>query len=567
MAGDSEETTHIEKRAHAQAIQAWALFSYHLYKHSGWLSRRNDKWTYIGNAAWKCDVSLDLDTGCFQDYFVKYYLRNTGEVSEGKTKEDDPTLMELDIFKGSIANIPLMEMSKNAQFLSFDIRDREGKPMHLLPRSQCAQVCLNMLIGAIATEHGEGASCQLPPLLSTNPLSAVLAEWFRAPAPPHDNSGLIDEKDPDCINRVHNSFLEAIDILANERGTTSEIVSEMKKNFDSYFDNSPIFKYFVVNYAFRWLVCTCFDCGNDDYSIVKFSYTSSRDIFGKINKGGKGLVKNLYFKGLRAEFDLDNMGYAEVSHTTIVAPEGLRFAPMPFPKAETMCGFNGSSWFHVKDEHLPSHVLDDHLKGDRDVSAPDIRGTLTPSCATIKALYPWKDDNSARLRRLPVEGCAQHKYVLELMLSPKLGTRAIGQTALILFSLAAFLMCLIDPNIYSGEPNFSFSTLLVFVPIVIAVITIRDELSYMRKKISCVPRFLFNVCIVIDVAGFCVLFVAGVCNEAILQLLAAKTPLVGTFLCSAILLIHLVWVIGHFRRDRKWQKDSRAFLTFDVPLV
>ena len=316
-----------DEQRKSELIRRMAVLLYCLFKHTGWVRRRVDKWSYMGDAQWRCAVSLDLDMGHLQAYFTREYLRGEQDCDDSRVSHRPFSEEEQLQWRTFPLVLPLGLAGKQYQFLSFDMRDREGKPLCLLPRAQSAEVCLSMLMGAVASEHGQKSKSPLPLLDSKDPLAAALHEWFNKVDLPQDEQGVVEMGSPDFVERIRRCFIGVLHKLAGERKMGEGETAQEVERFEFYYNRSPIFRYFVVNFAYKWLICTTFNGGDSSCSMVKYSYVSSRYVLSRKARPDGLRPTPLSLAGFQARFELDNIGFAESSHTSISAPEGLRFTP------------------------------------------------------------------------------------------------------------------------------------------------------------------------------------------------------------------------------------------------
>lgn len=585
-------------------IAAWGVFNYMIMKRTSWLARRVENWSYTGSATWVRSFSLDLDINFLRLSYIWYYWQSLlpddiCEVDPSESilgiparyavlHEDDGEYIPPSLFSDKFFDLPVIEIDKCKQFSNFDARDASGNALHLSMRGVGIQTTMSALIGAIAIEHGEAApeGEQLEPLVHTDDLSGFLSDWFSAEHPPQDDGNRIDPNTKEGLEKTKKAALKGMELKADEEEWEADQLDAAQKRFCLYFDKSPIFRYYLKTFTFKRLICVRICLGDEAHSLIKCKYDAIRDLFGNKEEGDTlQRVMNLprhvrnFAGGLRFEMELDGIGLGEVDHTTIEAPEGTYLSPAKEPRREDQ-----------NEERAKLYVLDD-LPYDPLLSNSDIEykpyaqatATLTQGRVTLKTKKAWKDVPERKYepsRRLPVDGAREHRYLLNLRLVPKLGLRSLGYISFLFFSAVAFLMCLLNPEVYldtmyrDADSPFSLGSLLVIAPMIIMVVANKDETPYIRRQIFKAPRWLAYFCVFVDILGFLWFFIAGLqLDEKQLGLFAGlynsiaewNPALVGLAACTISLACAVLWWTIHTARTRRWTSKPGAYDQFPVP--
>lgn len=558
--------------------EGWNRFCYRVYKHNGWLARRNDSISYVGDTMWKTNVSLDLDMGCLRKYYMEAFTAGRKKSDDGQNADATDSVSSIDPPTEFL--IPLFEQDKTIQFASFDLRDRGGRPINLMLRSASAQVCLAVLLGSLLeedkgarkNEEGKEEEPGKQPILSiSDPLVSVIAEWFTMPNLPVCGEKVIQVDDEHALTNIRQSFIDFIGKYASERKWRDKEKADTVKLFESCYDAYPIFRYFIWNFAYKWLGCCVIQNDIESFSVIKYSYTTSRymddikmsikDLIadlreGRFRKRTKAYAESCTKKsikdrikdwikssellqtliGINFEYELSNVGVAEVAHTIMNAPKGLRLAPVR-PEGVGETNIYSDAQFFIVDDPYPfmNDIYDpaaeeaqlaeagekneaggesesgaakdrDSDKNEKPISA---QGSLTPGVATMKILYPWSDENgegdSSRLRRLPVGGYRMHRYLMTVAFCPELGFREFGGMLLAFFSACFFALCAVL-GLALLEGQTIVGTALAFATLAITTMTFLDKPSFLRQEIAYASKWLVHCTIVIDVVGLIALF-------------------------------------------------------------
>ena len=271
-----------------ELARSWNKFYYHIYKHVSWLPRRVNTWCYDGDAQWIRRVSLDLDVSHFKRYAADFGL-------------------VLEISEASLL-IPLFDMDKRFQFVSFDLEDGQGGTLQLLPRSSAVVACLGVLEGAILEEDRD-----MQPLDEFPVLWEFLRRWLGSENRPVDSDGRFlecgnAEDDSKLLDAIYRT-IDELEIERQQDGCEDRIVREQ---FDLYYNNSAVFRYFIRLYSFKWLAFAKIDLSNNVCS-VKCRYKIPFDVFENGYRGRRGFIP--------LTIELDDIRFGEVVHTTVCAPE------------------------------------------------------------------------------------------------------------------------------------------------------------------------------------------------------------------------------------------------------
>jgi len=543
------------------AIERPEGFDYEILKRTSWLVRRVEAWSYTGDALWERKISFDVDMG----QLLK--LRDRCK------------------YKSKFFLLPLFEFDKGKQLVEFDARDRFGNPMHLILREHSAQYALSALRGAITTEHGTGSVCHLPELKSENMLSEVLGALFGDVDLPKDENGKdIRYDDEDCLEKIVNTIKN--ELLKTKDKYSKQSAEEAISQLEQYINYSPIFRYFLITYTFKWTPCLRVEFGDREQgesanTIIKVRLNETKDIITQqipITKK-KDKIK-AQFNGLRFAHPLDFVGTAENEHITIKAPEGMYFSPCHRIAKETGKVIKeedskfGDS-FYISDEMIDHEsnntVKDEGRTKSSNVSQIVAYGTLTPGYATLKTAMNWWGENDEHLyRRLPVEGSEEHQYSVNLLLRPKLGLRAIGYMIFIALSALVFIVCYLCPAVYvppstSGvETDFSLGSLFLLAPLMMMLIVNRDEEPFIRKHSFRFPTKISNICKVLDVSGFLFFMLIGLKVITLDTCISGLVALALSIICTICFVCCLMWSWRHEYEKSKWTKRHDAFNSFPV---
>ena len=564
-----------------QIDSAWSRFSYELYKRTSWLARRVEHRSYVGDARWRRSFSLDIDTEHLRHIYDEHYISNLPEVNcelclnkasceqriDSIIEEFNDTAIPLFLI------LPLIEIPKHKPFSDFDMRDRDGRSMHLLLQSHSALNVINTLRGALLEEHDDlitNKSNDFPELGENDLLTRILLELFQTEGLPEDIHGHIIE--PKDINRLakivelveykidaHYQELDAklaelagaaaeetpMVCLAYPRDPQTEIdkareearqtKAKDSRQFKAYIEQSPIFCFFLKTFSFMWLACVRFHLHYDEATILKGSFDITTDIIhDRTNRKPLPMAK-----GISLPFELDSIGIGEVDHVVIEAPDGLEFSPID----SKSIGFSDDGkpplFGRDKDKLLKPFLVFYYQDYDLGIGAglkPEAKasGTLTPGYAAIKAEKTWRDDLSGPHRRLPVDDSSSQKYWLLLNARPKLGLRSIGYLLFFLFSWLTFSICLVDPSSYGlgrdHDNSFSLSSLLLMASLVVMVVVNKAPEPYLLREAFIFPRRMSTLCAFLDIVGFVWLYLAGANASKntidFIALYSAKNPII-----------------------------------------
>lgn len=598
-------------------IAAYGAMQYRILKHTSWLARRVEKWEYVGDASWLRSFSLDLDLNQLRIYYVTdYWQKILPVLSDSERNDPEAFCAELPIaysnikvepntkldipfdgFENHTCIIPILELDKCKQFADFNIRDKNGGALHLTMKGVCVQYVLNALIGAIQIEHGEGSPVPLPPLKSTEFLMNFMHDWFSATNPPLNAKGMpIESNSRTCMEDIHEAAIDAIRVKASVDKWEDSSRDDTIQLFEEYFTSSPIFRYFTKTFALKRLVCVEVCLADKTTSIIKCSYSITRNIFGKtVEKSFSDMLFGKLY-GIPVEWELDSFGSGEVEHTSIYAPEGTKLLPLaPAKKATEQQAPPQKESPASKKEQKPKLYITDESLTDSWTPKPQANylpdalasATLTPGQVIVKTKKAWVNDDERPSRRLPVDGAIEHRYILNLLLTPKLGIRALGYAAFLLLSAAVFLMCSLDPKTFlasSGNSTFSIGSILVIAPMAIMMIANREDIPYIRKEIFKFPRLLTAACVVVDILGFFWFFAAGFTRynataysfEEVTWVVNAFKYIsphgyfvgagIGLLACSILAALFLAWYGMQFIKQHRWQKQQDSYDRFDLPI-
>lgn len=221
----------VDESEEVEAARNWSKFYYHLYRHVSWLPRRVNSWSFDGDAQWVRRVSFDLDLSQFERY--------ANMMSVDLNDNDDAVL------------VPLFDVDKRLQFISFDLENAEGRSLQLVPRSSSAVICLNILEGGILAESC-GGDGNLPPLDEKPFLWEFLRQWFSLERIPTDADGsylsyggLEDESGfLGTIYSAMNTFQESL-------ASAGVQDSQVHEDFELYYKQSTVFRFFLRLYSFK----------------------------------------------------------------------------------------------------------------------------------------------------------------------------------------------------------------------------------------------------------------------------------------------------------------------------
>lgn len=517
----------------AGRVRSWNRFNYHIYKHVSWLPRRVNMWRYDGDAQWIRRVTLDLDMSQFERYADEFGL--------SRELSDSPIL------------IPLFDVDKRLQFVSFDLEDEHGNALQLLPRSSAVVACLGVLEGAILSEHSGDDS--LPPLDENPVLWEFLRRWLGSEDRPVDSCGESlgcenADDDAELLAAIYRMIAE----VEAERQHDGSCDSIIRDQFDLYYERSAVFRYFIRLYSFKWLAFTRIELsGNACARSIKCRYGVPFDVFEDGYRGRWGFVP--------LAIELDDIRFGEVVHTTVCAPDGMRFVPARF------------YWKITKGGGTERRKLDKFFVGRksfadggnvREETGFYARGAMTSRELTLKTKAPWSADGADRIRPT-TDDPEMQQYYLESVASPTMGMRTFGYTLFMILSIVLFVAIAIGlPEVFRPREVLSVGTLFTVVGVLTTFGASLERLSFARMRATSIPRLMIKFCVAIDAAGalLALLLVGASCD----QLTSNVVWVIAVALC-VVALIQVVWCVKQWRAQRYLDHLAAAYESEEISVL
>ena len=544
----------------APSIQEVEGAVYYLFLHRGWRTRQVERWSYGLDAQWSRQMTFDiLIGGKIADVFDR----------ASKTERDRGP-------RGYL--IPLFELPKGTTFSSLDLRDQAGNPLKLYDGSKSSLFIVSALWGAMSEEPN-----LLGQIKNAGALRGFLHELFNLEFPLKDSGGkIIMPSDPEREASIKTHVIEMIGFLESMSaqdlssfGWRKEDIVELAEDFSLAFDNSRRFRWFVEHYTYYQLYCTQID-GRD--TVVKCSYQSSFDLFTRASFHHR-CSPFCYF-----EAPLDASDMSDEGCVTVFAPEGMEFVPNFYPHGvgsqgsflgelrEAMKVMSpgkmrkafGKRWLTIVNR-LPS--------GEHD--SPIGVGSLSPSTASFRdARHRWVVDEEGLRpsRRIPIDGDGlEHRYVLELMMLPKLGVRAACYFAVVCMCVALFAIPLFSHP--SAAPS-GLQTITSLAPLVTLLVSSMDGSRYIRREASMFPRYVAVFCAVASVLLLMVhtimlsyvngIAAAGMAVPQVLSLCVSAVLWTGFVISSLSFLLVSVWLAIVYGVRKSWSHQEEYYGSFDV---
>ncbi len=585
-------------------INLYSKFDFTLLLRTEWLHRHVESWEYVGDAQWHVKLSLDINSDKIRKYHQET-VPSKGKVDEhcqesilNRALDEEEEKEEATAHR--IINIPVLNVRKSAQFTDFSVSDKNGRPINLLLREMGCHVALNQLEGAILTLHGDQAKKfgerELPPLSQKRELSKFLVSLFKETLPPTgEDDKAIEFGEPGTYKQVKDHIEKSIKALPKDPEWRELSIDSLREDFDEYWEHSRVFKYLVSLNVLRWLACVKVNLDEDDFSMVKMSFLTSRNIVGEARK--KSPFKRSRGSGkVSLDIDLDGVGASEVCHVLVHAPSGTQFAPCK-PKKSQEQGNVGIKARMLQSKPLskiriffadllkrktPEHrffIVKSLLERKQDESEfpPEAIafGSLTPACATVKVQMGWSsspigDDGESKgdhlYRKIPVHDSHAGVYKMCLNLMPKLGARSWGYLAYFGFSaLFAIAICLEYASTASTADIIGFSStfLLTLATIVAMVLIASKEVPFVSRRVFKFPFWLSRACTFFNVL---VLFIIMIQGTGVLGL---NVPCVVLFLAalanSLMSIIYGFWCLLHRHRS-SWTSAPDSFNVTKIPI-
>ena len=558
---------------------------YYLFKHRGWRSRQVDKWFYDDDAQWSHKITVDVLIGQeLADVFEHGNRVKGNEDSQSEQRVDEGYL------------IPLFEVPKGTTFSSMDVMSSRDKSLKLYDDSKSALFIVSALAGAVAEETDGQYS-----LTYKKALRGILYELFRPDALLRDESGkIIFPSDVDREERIRNRVVKLINRFERvdrdtleKLGWSSQQFEGLSESFQNMYDSVPVFRWFVMHYTYYQLYCVKVKSRN---AIVECSYKNSKDLF---KRGGlhHRLSPFCYF-----DAPLDGSTLADEGCVTVLAPEGMQFVPNFFPHEGSVRGtafgeyigslrvlFSGMMKKRFGGQWL---TIVDRM-GNKGFGDPKGIGSLTPQAAMFKdARMRWTPvkDEIGPARRMPLRnGQKEHRYVLELMLVPRMGVRTLCYFVVMMMCLALLSL----PLLSEGKiGSFSVPAIANLVPLATMIMSSMDGSRYIRREALIFPKVLAVICVALSVLLLMNYMVIcdhlSVANEKLEVAKAEKnvvlqgeidgrisylegwgSNILGLGVAVSILLLisFAAWWFPLWRVTRSWHAQEEFYSSFNVSAV
>lgn len=303
------------------------------------------------------------------------------------------------------------------------------------------------------------------------------------------------------------------------------------------------------------------DVGNPLCASVKCRYEIPFDVFENGYRGRGGFVP--------LAIELDDVRFGEVVHTTVCAPEGMRFVPARF------------YWKQDKETKKRGRCLDRFFVGQKRGGAEgpaessetdqlgelDARGAMTSQRITLKTKAPWMPDGSERVRPL-TDDPEMRCYYLESVIGPVMGMRTFGYTLLMVLSLA--ILVAIALSSFGSLASFQFAevlsvgTLFTVAGVLTTFGASLERLSFARLRATSVPRGLMKACLVVDAVG---VVLAALLNAAGCPIGGAVASSAAAAVVFVLLLVQMVWCVRQWWAQRSLDNELGAYDSREIPVL
>ncbi|MDR2492149.1 MAG: hypothetical protein LBD25_01610 [Coriobacteriales bacterium] len=554
------------------------LFRYRLYKRRSWAKRRVTSMEYDDSARWKTFVSLDIN----QEYLDSYSARYAQGGDEGSPERRAP-----------FYNIPILEVNKKDQFVSFSANDCYGTAQ-LSKKNISNYLSTQMLVGSIAEEYWDDDTVPMPD--ATGTLMNFLKEWFDE----NEEPGFVRDakegifKDQSLKPRERDALLDDLysyewwvsdmagngsmfmSLLKNElslwiKSCDKRVHEELCTQFD-YYAHLPVFIWLMTTLTFKWVAYLKIDNRQRANMSTHFNYVLARDILGAQKRLGpepRTLKKGPPFAtGIEACFPLVMLGQSESDHYTLKAPEGTFFSDYASSRHELSATAAEKLRvpffirFRKKHDGQASSEGDD-LSKTEDEFVGD--GSIAPGHITLKACQHWEEDGEPSRRLYSKKSLhPAHDFELFCRLRPRLGLRSVAYGLLLALSLLLWTTIVMSRDEIDGILNP-----VSFIAVVMAVTISLDKESFLRKRMFLFPKILVIAVAALDtIIPWCLAFIGPLITSC--YSITHVVKWVALVLVGLALIAYLCWVVRHWLHAKAPERrpgyfDKSRLLSFLHP--